>query len=389
MFFKNLSARTLATALVGQAILCFTVPAFAQTGTSGQESQRAITTAVPFLLIAPDSRSGGLAEAGVAVAEGANALYWNPARLTFSEKRYGAAINYTPWLKYIIPDINHAYLPVYYNFGEKGGVVGGSLTFFSLGNIQFTDENGIETGNYNASEMALSGSYAIRVTESFSTGISLRYINSNLAGNTNLAGGISTAPANSFSGDIYGAWQKEFDFQANKSAPEIPLTFAWGFNVSNIGAKMRYTDVGRRDFLPMNLKLGYALTAELDSYNKIMFTNDFNKLLVPSYIPLATDPEKNIISGAVSSFGDARGGFGEELTEVNVSLGLEYVYNDLLAVRGGFFYEDPGKGNRKFITLGAGLKFKVATLDFAYLAPLLQNHPLQNTLRFSLSFDFE
>jgi hypothetical protein len=389
MFFKNLSARTLATALVGLAILCFTVPAFAQTGTSGQESQRAITTAVPFLLIAPDSRSGGLAEAGVAVAEGANALYWNPARLTFSEKRYGAAINYTPWLKYIIPDINHAYLPVYYNFGEKGGVVGGSLTFFSLGNIQFTDENGIETGNYNASEMALSGSYAIRVTESFSTGISLRYINSNLAGNTNLAGGISTAPANSFSGDIYGAWQKEFDFQANKSAPEIPLTFAWGFNVSNIGAKMRYTDVGRRDFLPMNLKLGYALTAELDSYNKIMFTNDFNKLLVPSYIPLATDPEKNIISGAVSSFGDARGGFGEELTEVNVSLGLEYVYNDLLAVRGGFFYEDPGKGNRKFITLGAGLKFKVATLDFAYLAPLLQNHPLQNTLRFSLSFDFE
>jgi hypothetical protein len=389
MFFKKLSVRTLATALVGVALLCLTVPAFAQTGTSGQESQRAITTAVPFLLIAPDSRSGGLAEAGVAVAEGANALYWNPARLTFSEKRYGAAINYTPWLKYIIPDINHAYLPVYYNFGEKGGVVGGALTFFSLGNIQFTDENGIETGNYNASEMALSGSYAIRITESFSTGISLRYINSNLAGNTSLAGGISTAPANSFAGDIFGAWQKEFDFQANKSAPEIPLTFAWGFNVSNIGAKMRYTDVGRRDFLPMNLKLGYALTAELDSYNKIMFTNDFNKLLVPSYIPLPNDPEKNIISGAVSSFGDARGGFGEELSEVNVSLGLEYVYNDLLAVRGGFFYEDPGKGNRKFITLGAGLKFKVATLDFAYLAPLLQNHPLQNTLRFSLSFDFE
>ncbi|MBX3101314.1 MAG: type IX secretion system outer membrane channel protein PorV [Bacteroidetes bacterium] len=389
MISSPIRVRFVAILLLFAGLLFSSQPVHAQSGVSGQESQRAITTAVPFLLICPDSRSGGMAEAGVAVAEGANALYWNPSRLTFSEKRYGAAINYTPWLKYIIPDINHAYLPAYYNFGEKGGVVGGSLTFFSLGNIQFTDENGIETGNYNASEMALSGSYSIRITETFSTGISLRYINSNLAGNTNLGGGISTQPANSFAGDIHGAWQKDFDFQANKSAPEIPMRFAWGFNVSNIGAKMRYTDVGRRDFLPMNLKLGYALTAELDSYNKLTFTNDFNKLLVPSYIPGPTDPEKNIISGAVSSFGDARGGFGEELSEINVSLALEYVYNDLLAVRGGYFYEDPGKGNRKFITLGAGLKFKVATLDFAYLAPLQQNHPLQNTLRFSLSFDFE
>ncbi|MFN7707103.1 MAG: type IX secretion system outer membrane channel protein PorV [Sphingobacteriia bacterium] len=360
---------------------------FAQPNAAGQ--QKAITTAVPFLLITPDSRSGALGDAGVAIAQGANAQYWNPARLTFSDERYGFAVNYTPWLQQIIPDINHAFLPFYYNFGQKGGVVGASLTYFSLGNINFTDENGLETGSFNANELAFSASYAIRITESLSTGIGLRYINSNLAGSQNLGGGISTNPASSVAGDIYLASEKPFKFKANRNAPEIPMLFAWGVNISNIGGKMRYTDVGRRDFLPTNLKVGYALTAEIDNFNKLTFTNDFNKLLVPSKVHAEGESEQSVIEGIFSSFGDADGGFSEELTEINVSLGLEYWYNDLFAVRAGYFYEDPGKGNRKYITLGAGVHFKVITLDFAYLAPLQQNHPLQNTLRFSLGFDFK
>lgn len=379
------SKMTIAAAACGLLLLGGAVQA--QSSTTGQ--QKAITTAVPFLLITPDSRSGALGDAGVAIADGANAVYWNPSRLAFSEDKVGFALNYTPWLRNIIPDINHTYLPAYYNFGEKGGVVGASLTFFSLGNIQFTDENGIGTGEFNANEMALSASYSIRLTDAFATGISLRYINSNLAGSQSLSGGITTEPARGFAGDVHMAWKKEFDFKSSKSAPEIPMEFAWGINVSNIGGKMRYTDVGRRDFLPTNLKAGYALTANIDNFNKVTFTNDFNKLLVPSYIPQVGQPEESVLGGMVSGFGDAEGGFGEELSEINVSVGVEYWYNDVFAVRGGYFYEDPGKGNRKYITMGAGLKFRFATLDFAYLAPLVQNHPLQNTLRFSLSFDFE
>lgn len=356
---------------------------YSQATSTSTGQVRAITTAVPFLLICPDSRSGALGEAGVAIADNANALYWNPSALAFSTKQYGFATNYTPWLKNIVPDINHAYVPAYINFGDKGGVLGAALTFFSLGNIEFTDNAGIKTGEYNPSEFAFATSYAHKVTDNLSAGISLRYINSSLVTATS-AGGFPTKPARSVAGDANLFYTKDFSLKGGQG--DIPMNFRFGINISNMGAKVNYTNSSRKDFLPANLKIGYALKANLDSYNSVTFVNDFNKLMVPSEGGQSTKP---LMSGMFSSFNDAPGGMKEEISEINTSLGLEYWYNDLFAIRGGYFYEDPMKGNRKFITLGGGIRFKTFGLDFAYLVPFQQNHPLQNTIRFSLTFDFE
>jgi len=357
---------------------------WAQTTTTGARTN-AITTAVPFLLICSDSKSGGLGEAGVALAHnnGANAMYWNPSAMAFLPKRFGFGVNYTPWLRALgIPDINHGYLPVYYNMGEKGGVVGASLTYFSLGDIQFTNDGGIETGRFSANEFAFSVSYAHLITENLSAGASLRYIRSNLAGATQF-GGITTEPGQSVAGDISIFYKKQFKTKS------LPITLTAGANISNIGSKMRYTQSTTTDFIPTNLKIGYALKFEIDEYNAITFTNDFNKLLVPSPMPDGSHRSKALLEGMFGSFGDAPGGFKEEMQEFNISVGTEYSFNDRFMVRAGLFYEAPNKGNRKFITLGAGFRFSVVELNFAYLASLEQNHPLQNTLRFSLNLDFQ
>lgn len=349
--------------------------------TSGQV--RAITTAVPFLLICPDSRSGALGEAGVTIADNANAIYWNPSILAFSSKKYGFATNYTPWLRNIVPDINHAYVPAYFNFGDKGGVAGIALTFFSLGNIEFTDNSGIKTGDYNPSEFALTTAYSHKVTDNLSAGVALRYINSSLVTATT-AGGFPTKPANSVAGDANLFYTKDFSLRGGQG--EIPMNFRFGINLSNMGAKVNYTNSSKKDFLPANMKIGWSLKANMDSYNSITLVNDYNKLMVPSE---GGQSNKPLLSGMFSSFNDAQGGFSEEISEFNTSIGLEYWYNNVFSARAGYFYEDPMKGNRKFITLGGGLRFKTFGLDFAYLVPFQQNHPLQNTIRFSLSFDFE
>lgn len=354
---------------------------YSQATSTSTGQVRAITTAVPFLLICPDSRSGALGEAGVAIADNANAIYWNPSALAFTTKKYGFATNYTPWLKNIVPDINHAYVPGYINFGDKGGVLGAALTFFSLGNIEFTDNAGIKTGDYNPSEFALSVAYAHKVTDNLSAGVSLRYINSSLVTATSV-GGFPTKPARSVAGDANLFYTKDFSLKGGQG--DIPMNFRFGINLSNMGAKVNYTNSSRKDFLPANMRIGYALKANLDSYNSVTLVNDFNKLMVPSDGGQAQVP---LMSGMIQSFGDRK--MNEEITEVNTSIGLEYWYNDLFAIRGGYFYEDPMKGNRKFITLGGGIRFKTFGLDFAYLVPFQQNHPLQNTIRFSLSFDFE
>lgn len=359
---------------------------WAQTNTSGQQVTKAITTAVPFLLITPDSRSGGLGEAGVALRNNVNATYWNVALLAFMEKKYGFGVNYTPWLRGLgIPDINLAYVPIYYSLGERGGVLGADMRFFSLGNIQFTDENGIETGQYNANEFAFGIGYTRKITDHFSAGTFIRYIQSNLANNVVIGGLQQGKPGRSVAGDIGIFYTKDFKLKSENT--EVPMNISWGAHVSNIGAKMNYTDTQKRDFIPTNLRLGYVLTAYIDDYNKISLVNDFNKLLVPS-VRDSLD-EKTVLEGLFTSFGDAPGGFEEEISEINTSIGLEYWYNDLFAVRLGYFYEDPNKGDRKFLTFGVGLVLNVLTLDIAYLAPFKRNHPLQNTLRFSLSLQFE
>ncbi len=347
---------------------------------------KAITTAVPFLLIAPDSRSGGMGETGVAIARGANAMHWNLSALAFSDKRFGFAVNYNPWLRSLgIPDINLAYLPAYYNLGDNKGTLGAELRFFSLGNIQLTDDNGIETGTYNASEFAVATGYTIKITDDLSAGTAIRYVQSNLA-NASAIGGISnTRPGRSVAGDITMYYQKQTELKAGNGTA-IPLQYSFGVAITNIGAKMNYTDTQNKDFIPTNLRVGYGLKFHLDDYNTLTFTNDFNKLLVPSE---GGTSDKTVLEGIFSSFRDASGGGREELQEIIVSSGLEYWYNELFAARAGVFLEHKDKGNRKFMTFGAGVKFNVVTIDFAYLQPFETQHPLQGTLRFSVGFEFE
>ena len=363
------------------ALLFTSRQAFSQ-NIAGQN--KTITSAVPFLIVAPDSRSGGIGEAGVAIADDANAMHWNPAALSFLDKRMGFSMSYSPWLRALgIPDINLMYLSGYFNTGDKG-VVGASLRYFSLGEIQFTDNLGQPTGSGKPNEFALDVAYALKITEQLGGSISLRFIHSELAANNNVPD-PNAKSVNSAAGDIAFYYKK--DLRMNSGSGPMPVQFSSGINISNIGPKVSYTaSTANKDFIPINLRLGYAFKFFVDDYNSVTFTNDFNKLLVPSE---GGRSDKPLLTGMFGSFGDAEGGFGEELSEFNISAGLEYWYRELFAARAGFFYEDPQKGNRKFITLGAGIRYNVFGLHFAYLAPLQQNHPLQNTLRFTLTYDFE
>jgi hypothetical protein len=348
------------------------------TSTSGQDI-KAITTAVPFLMIAPDSRAGALGDAGVAIADDANATHWNMSGLAFTDKKFGVGLSYTPWLRQLVPDINLSYLSGFYNMGERAGVISSSLRYFSLGQIIFTDENAVEYGKFNANEFAWDLGYTRKVTRDFSAGVALRFIYSNLAANASVSG-FETKPGISIAGDVNMKYLKEF------SSSTMPMTFAWGLNISNIGSKISYTNSNNKDFIPTNLRLGASLKTALDEYNSVTFTADVNKLMVPTE---GGQSQKTLIDGMFSSFGDAPGGFSEEFKEFNLATGLEYWYNNLFAARAGLFLEDATKGNRKYVTLGLGVKYNVFGLDFAYLASLRQNHPLQNTLRFSLNFAFD
>lgn len=360
-----------------------------------------ITTAVPFLMIAPDARAGGLGDAGVASTPDANSLHWNPAKYAFVQKDMGFAVSYSPWLRALVNDINLAYLSGYKKFGNDQAIAA-SLLFFSLGDITFTDQVGNTIGQFKPSEYAVDACYSRKLSEKLSGGISLRYIHSNLTGGY-FVGGAESHPGNSVAADVSVYYQKDIDLG------KTPAIFSLGANISNIGAKISYTETTERDFIPINLRFGPTLTMNIDDYNQIGIMLDVNKLLVPTppvyetdsnglpvvdangnYVILAgKDPNVGIVSGMLQSFGDAPGGFKEEMREFTISTGAEYWYDKQFAIRAGFFYEDKTKGNRKFFTLGAGLKYNVFGLDFAYLIPIEQRNPLENTLRFTLLFDFD
>lgn len=315
----------------------------AQGTTTGQQGTKTITTAVPFLMVAPDSRSGGIGEAGVAIADDANALHWNPSALAFFDNRMGFSMSYSPWLRALgIPDINLMYLSGYYNTGNAG-VVGASLRYFSLGQIDFTDGLGTPIGSDKPSEFAFDVAYALKVSEQLSAAISLRYIYSRLASNGVLPG--DAQPVNSAAGDISFFYKK--DFKINGGSGPLPVRFSSGLHISNLGPKVSYTATTvQKDFIPVNMRIGYAFKFFVDDYNSITFTNDFNKLLVPS---TGGRTEQALLSGIFGSFGDAPGGISEELAEINIATGLEYWYRDLFAARVGFFYEDAEKGDRKSV----------------------------------------
>ncbi len=352
-----------------------------------------IHTVVPFLIIAPDSRAGGMGDAGVATSPDVNSMHWNPAKYAFIDGKGGAGLSYAPWLRNLVPDINIAYLTGYKRIDRKQ-VISGSLLYSSLGDIEFRDEYSPDpTMIFKANEFAFDLGYSRLLTDNLSAGIAFRYINSNLTGGIPLSGGAETKPGRSFAADISGYYQKEI------SIFDKDGLMAFGLNFSNIGSKMSYSDDQTSDFIPMNMRLGGSGTIQLDSYNSITLTLDLNKLLVPTppiyynkaisdSIVAGKDPNVSVPVAIFQSFYDAPGGFKEEMHEISYALGVEYWYNNQFAIRGGYFHEHETKGNRKYFTAGAGFRMKSFSLDFSYLMPLVQNHPLARTLRFTLAFDF-
>lgn len=365
-----------------------------------------ITTAVPFLMITPDSRAGGMGETGVASSPDVNSIHWNAAKLPFAEKKSGLGISYTPWLRALVPDINLAYISFYSQIGkDKNSAFGGSMRYFSMGNITFTDNVGNTIGQFRPNEFAFDGCYARRLGKTFSASMTARLIRSNLTNGITVAN-QDTKAGTAFAVDM-GAfyYNDDFKIKGKKSTLMAGMTF------SNIGNKISYSTSVNRDFIPINLRLGAGMSVQADEYNKISFQLEFNKLLVPSppvyaldsngsptidpntgnyVIEAGKDPNVSVPQGMIQSFYDAPGGFKEEMREINSCIGMEYWYNNIFAVRAGFFYEAKTKGNRQFLTLGAGVKYNVFGLDFAYLIPTNgQRSPLQNTLRFTLTFDFD
>ena len=346
-----------------------------------------IQTAAPFLLIAPDARSGAMGDVGVAISPDANAMHWNPAKLAFMENPTGFSVSYTPWLRNLVPDIDLGYLSVYHRLDERN-TIGGSLRYFSYGSIQLTDNSQNDIGVYSPNEFSIDGTFARKFGENFSLGTAIRYIRSSLSnGQFN---GQEIRPASALAADV-SAYFKKGTVLLGKDA-EVAL----GVNISNIGTKVNYSDAAEKSFLPTNMKLGGATTFNIDELNKFTVALDFNKLLVPTSPILdengkiidGKDPNRSVPSGIFGSFSDAPGGFSEELREISYSLGTEYWYNKQFAVRAGYFYENPTKGDRQYVTVGAGLRYNVFDLDFAYLLANQQKSPLAQTLRFSLMFNF-
>jgi len=350
-----------------------------------------VTTAVPFLNISPDARSSGMGDAGVALSPDANAMHWNPAKLVFidSDVNSGISFSYTPWLKKLVPDISMTYLS-YYKLIKKNQAIGASMRYFALGDIAFTGPSGAVMGNYSPNEYAIDLAYSRQISNCVSVGLTGRYIYSNLTGGIPVSG-IGTKPGRSASVDASWYFHNPDVILFKKDTK-----FSMGANVSNIGGKISYSESGETSFIPINIKLGSALEIKLDDYNTISFVGDFNKLLVPTppvrdkngTIVLGKNPNRSVVSGMFGSFSDAPGGFGEEVREVNSSFGMEYWYDNQFAFRTGYFYEHPYKGNRQYFTFGAGVKWSTFTLDMAYLVATDQRNPLENTLRFSLLFDF-
>ncbi|WP_442795754.1 type IX secretion system outer membrane channel protein PorV [Pelobium manganitolerans] len=345
--------------------------------TDGRQ-ENAITTAVPFLLITPDARAGAMGDVGAATSPDVNVTHFNPAKLAFLKDPYGFGVSYSPWLPKLVPDINLAYLNGFYKIDDRN-TIGGSLRYFSLGNIQFVDENQQLQGEGNPNELAFDVSYARSFGDNFSLGTAIRYIYSNLSSGQ-VFNSQETQPASAAAADI-SAFYTTPSTLFSKAA-----TISAGLDISNIGTKMNYTESGPKYFLPTNMRLGGSATVHADDYNDFSFSLDFNKLLVPTNA--TTDASKSVPAGIFGSFTDAPGGAKEELQEVSIATGAEYWYNKQFAIRAGYFYENPNKGNRQYLTLGLGLRYNIVDLDFSYLLANQQTSPLANTLRFSLLFNF-
>jgi len=373
---------------ITNTLFCLLIASIATLETKAQnDSINVVTTAVPMLRISPDARAGGMGDVGIASTPDANSSFWNQAKIPFGTQKSALAITYTPWLKDLgLNDVYLITLAGYHQLAE-GQAVSGSIRYFSLGNIQFTDFAGNDLQRFTPREWSLDAGYSRALSDKIGVGIALRFIYSNLGNGT--FQGTPLKPGTTVAGDI------SFFYDGRN---ETGKGLTAGAVMSNLGGKITYTqDATAKDYIPANLGLGVMYHAVIDETSKISFGMDINKLMVPTPPGGVRTPEqiaayrnKNVVGSWFSSFGDAPGGFAEEMREFQVSLGAEYSYNDLFFARAGYFYEDKTKGNRRFFSMGAGIKYNKLGFNFSYLVPTgqgINRNPLSNTTRFSLLFD--
>jgi len=352
-----------------------------------------VNTSVTSQTIAPDARSAGMGDAGVATDPDVLSQYWNPAKYPFTISRAGVALSYTPWLRQLVSDMDLAYLAGYYRIGDYSAV-SASLRYFSLGEVMLNGSMSSDDGNtINPYEMSFDVAYSLMLSEKFSIAAAVRWIYSDLTYDYT----DDTSPGSAFAADIAAYYQN----YVNIGQRECQLGI--GLNISNIGSKISFGGDDNSEFIPTTLRLGASLMVPIDEYNRFTVTADANKLLVPTY-PKQNDGEStedylervqkeyydvSSISGIFKSFGDAPNGFKEELQEINWSVGGEYVYHDQFSLRAGYHHESANKGNRKYFTVGAGFKMSVFSLDAAYVMATAKTNPLDQTMRFTLSFDMD
>lgn len=380
---------------------------------NGQLGLNTITTAVPFMGITPDSRAGGMGDAGTALSASSTSVYWNTSMLNFAKEKSEISLSYTPWLRNLTNDIHLSYLAGYYKINDRNAI-GGALRYFSLGEITFTDASGNVIRDDKPSEFELTGAYAFRLSERLSIGLNGKFAYSNLTGGLTVAGVDTKA-------GVAGAADLSFTYYNDDA--KIGKTrgiYTFAATINNIGNKIAYSATAQRDFLPMNLKIGNSFNAKFNKYNTLLFAVDLQKLLVPTpaYYDIidgentlisGKDDNVGVIAGMLQSFYDAPGApvlddagnyvqnadgtfevnkgtkFKEELTEINIAAGLEYWYNNVLAIRGGYFYENKNKGNRQYFNVGVGFKYNMFGIDVSYLVSTNgRQSPLANTLRFTL-----
>ncbi len=348
---------------------------------------------VPALIIAPDARGGSMGDIGAATEADANSQYWNPAKYPFCIGRAGVAVNYTPWLRQLVNDINLAYVSGFYRIGDYQAV-SASLNYFSMGEVSTgSSVDGTADMTISPYEMSIDVAYSRMLSESFSAAVALRFIYSDITYDYS----DDTSPGKAFAADIALYWNRYF------IAGSRECNFGLGLNISNIGSKISYGGDDNSEFIPTNMRLGMNLLIPFNEYNKLSIAADANKLLLPTY-PKQQEGESDVdytdrvqreyydispISGIFKGFGDAPNGFKEELQEIRWSFGLEYTYNDRFMLRGGYHHESENKGNRKYFTVGAGFRMSVFSLDCGYLFSTSQNNPLDQTMRFTLGFDLD
>lgn len=387
--------------LIAAVLSAFTVSAQGTDVQGHNLEYNVISTAVPFLIIAPDARSAGLGDCGVSTSPDVYSMHWNAAKYAFIEEDFSVGLAYSPWLRKLVPDMNIAYLALSKRVSPRS-TVAMSLRYSSLGEVNFTDEQGGSLGTYKPNEWLVDAAYSRKLGEYISAAISARFIYSNLTQ------GVSdgSKPAISVAADLGVYYQRPVEWFNGMDA-----TFSWGVAITNIGAKMNYNKNNiKKDFIPTNLRIGPSLKMNFDDYNSLAISLDFNKLLVPTppiYLKNAAgtqdsldagghkiiyagkDDDVSMVQGMFQSFYDAPDGFSEELKEITIGVGAEYWYEKIFSLRAGFFHEAKMKGNRRYLTFGAGLRYNVFGLDVSYLVPVNNTstsgtNPLEGTLRFNL-----